>query len=350
MYHRRFDYMRFAKAPPPGLSLGSSGAPVRDLSALAAQADFKDPRFAIHLGEAIAARHGVHPDQVVLCVGASQANALVALAFLRSGDEVLVETPSYEALPGLASWLGAKVVPIRRSPESDWALDVDALARAITEKTRLVMLTHPHNPSGRPFSAAELVKLSGLPVPVLVDEVYRDDLLDPPPIAASANVLTTSSLTKVYGLGPLRIGWVIASSEIAAKLDEIQDWLHVVMPAPSMAMALAAWPHLDEWRLQERTAIADSRRIFDAWRARTGLLPGRIFDGMPFYCAELPDKDDRVFCESLARAGVVAPAGSFFEAPGSARIGFGRIAAAELEEALATIEKLGLRTHEATSD
>jgi len=342
MYHRRFAYMRYAKAPPPGLSLGSSGAPMRDLSALSRVADFKDPQAATKLREAIASRYHVEPAQVVLCVGASQANALVALAYLRPGDEVLVETPTYEALPGLASWLGAKVVPITRERERDWALDFEALARAITGKTRLIILTHPHNPSGRPFSAKELEKLGALPVPVLVDEVYRDDLLDPPPIAAalSQNVLTTASLTKVYGLGPLRIGWAISTAENATKLDELQDWLHVVMPSPSMAMALAAWPQLDQWRIEERAAIAASRKVLDDWRKRTGLLTGPVFDGMPFFCADLPTSDDRAFCERLVRAGVVAPAGSFFEAKGTARIGFGRIGAAELEKALAAVERV----------
>jgi hypothetical protein len=343
MYHRRFEYMRYAKGLGPGLSLCASGARPRDLGPLVRDARLDDEDADVRLREAIGNRHGVAAERVVLTVGASEANAVVALAFVRPGDEVVVERPAYEGLPGLCQWLGATVRRVERRPERAFALDLDEVAAAIGERTRLVMLTHPHNPSGRPLTLAEITRLRALStargVPILVDEIYRDDLADPPPVAAAGEglVITTSSLTKVYGLGALRAGWIIAPGDIAARLDEILDWLHVVPPQPSVALALAAWPHLDAWRRAEQETITAARAVLDEWRARTGLLPGPITGGMPFYCAALPEADDRAFCARLAARGLSVPAGSFFEAPGTARIGFGRLPPERLRAALAVI-------------
>ena len=345
MYHQRFHFMRFAKAPPAGLPLQLSGAPARELAPLLAQANLTEADAPHRLREAIGRRYGVQTAQVVLCIGASQANALVALAYLRAGDEVVVEAPTYEALPGVAQWLGAKLVNVARRRERDWELDFGELEKAITARTRLVMLTSPNNPTGRPFGAAEIARLRALSqktgVAILVDEVYRDDLLEPPAVAVSGKVgtvLTTSSLTKVYGLSSLRLGWVLAPVSVAARLDELTDWLHVVPPVPSVALALAAWPHLEAWREQQRRAIAAAREVLEAWRERSGLLPGKIFDGMAFYLAQLPSADDQGFCELMAQAGVVIPAGSYFGAAGMARIGFGRLDPDRLGVALGAIE------------
>jgi aspartate/methionine/tyrosine aminotransferase len=291
-----------------------------------------DPTGPQRLREAIAQRYQVAASQVVLCIGASQANALVGLAYLRPSDEVVVETPTYEALFGLAEWIGAKVVRVARRKEFGWALDLEALEAAVTDRTRLVMLTTPNNPTGRPFGQSELARLHALSVktgvPILVDEIYRDDLPDPPPVAASGpgTLLTTSSLTKVYGLSSLRMGWVLAPEAIARRLDELTDWLHVNPPLPSVALALAAWPRLEAWRAEDRRAIARARSELEAWRERTGLLPGPIFEGMPFYLADVAG-DDRRFCEQLA-------------APGTVRVGFGRAPPDELARALTIIERV----------
>ena len=350
MHHRRFAYMHFAKSLGglEGISLAASGAAGRDLTPLVPSIDprglTREEYPATELKEQIAARYDVTPEQVVLAVGTSQANALCAMAFVRSGDEVVVERPAYESLPGLIEWLGATLVRVERRREDGYAIDLDALERLIGPRTRLVMLTHPHNPSGRAFSRAELERLGAIAaksgVPIVIDEVYRDDLPAPPPVAArlSPHLLTTSSLTKVYGLGPLRVGWVIATPELASRLSDLNDWMHVVMPSPSLLLAHAAMPHLDAWRDASRLQIAACREVLEEWRGRTGLLAGRIEEGVPFYLADLP-KDDFEVAATLLAAKVIIPAGSYYEAPGRARIGYGRLAPAQLAAALEIIEK-----------
>lgn len=345
MHHRRFDYMHFAREleRAPGLSLASSGAPPRPAASLlgAAALRIDDPEAALH--RCIAATWAVDPEQVVLCVGTSQANALVALSLVRAGDEVIVERPAYEALPGLAAWLGAKVLRLERRRDEGYRLDLDRLDALISPQTRLVALSHPHNPSGRPLTEEELRALGALAearrVPILVDEVYRDDLPDPlPPAAARVSdwLLTTSSLTKVYGLGSIRVGWILTSAERAAKLRDLNDWLHVDPPGPSLAVALAAWPHLPAWRRESARSIAACREILERWRDRTGMLAGPVFDGVPFYLAEL-GRDDREAAAEAREKGVLLAPGSYFEAPGMARIGYGRLAPEELERALAVL-------------
>jgi aspartate/methionine/tyrosine aminotransferase len=345
--------MHFAKsiAGTSGLSLAASGAPARNLSdvfgALDPRGLEREEYPAPELKRAIASRYGVSAEQVVLTPGTSQANALVALAFVRPGDEVVVERPTYEALPGLAAWLGATLSRVERRREDGYALDLCALEQAITPRTRLVLLTHPHNPSGRAFTEVELTTLDAIAcrtgVPVVVDEVYRDDLLQPPPVAArgAKNVITTSSLTKVYGLGSLRAGWAIAPKDVAGKLSDLNDFLHVVMPTPSLMLSHGAFPRLDEWRRETREVIAECRAVLEAFRARTGLLSGRIEDGVPFYLADLPEEDDRAFAARLRGKGVVVPPGCYYEAPGRARIGYGRISPEGLSRALAILETAG---------
>ncbi len=342
MHHRRFDYMHFAKEleRAPGLSLAFSGAPPRHPASLlgAAALRIEDPEDALR--RSIGATYGVRPEQVVLCVGTSQANALVALSQVRAGDEAIVERPAYEALPGLLQWLGADVRRLDRTREQGYGLDLERLAALITPRTKLIALSHPHNPSGRPLTETELKALGELAaahkVPVLVDEVYRDDLADPlPPVAARVSewLLTTSSVTKVYGLGAIRVGWILTTAERAGKLRDLNHWMHVDPPGPSLAVALAAWPHLGALLRESAQSIAACRNVLEQWRSTTGALPGVIHDGMPFYLAEL-DQDDRTFAAEARARGVLLAPGSFFEAPRTTRIGFGRISPEQLERAL----------------
>jgi aspartate/methionine/tyrosine aminotransferase len=129
---------------------------------------------------AIAAHVGVPADHVVTAVGSSGANVLALAALLRPGDAVVVEDPGYAPLAVAARSFGAAVIAVPRDPAQGCAIDPDVLAAAITPRTRLILLTRPHNPTGAPLDTPRLQAIADIaeraPIHVLVDEVYLDTL------------------------------------------------------------------------------------------------------------------------------------------------------------------------------
>ena len=102
----------------------------------------------VPLVEAIASRYGVAPEQVATGAGCSGANFLAFAALVEPGDEVVVERPAYDPLLGALELLGARVVRFERTREDRWAVDPDRIRRVLSPRTRLVVLTSPHNPTG----------------------------------------------------------------------------------------------------------------------------------------------------------------------------------------------------------
>src|SRR5215470_19364107 len=132
------------------------------------------------LKEAIAVKYGVTADQVVTEQGTSMANFLAMATALERGDEVLVEQPAYEPLLCALEYLGAEVKRFARSFENSYRFDVDEVRRLITPRTRLIVITSPHNPSGVVVDPAAVKEIGEIAreagARVLVDEVYRDIL------------------------------------------------------------------------------------------------------------------------------------------------------------------------------
>jgi aspartate/methionine/tyrosine aminotransferase len=177
---------------------------------------------------------------------------------------VLVERPFYDPLPAAAQMLGARVGWFERRFEESYDVDPEAVAAALTPKTRLLILSHPHNPSGALVSEGSFAALARLAekrgIHVLVDEVYLDTVPGEPPTPAalrSERFISTSSLTKAYGLASLRCGWAVASAELAQAIRRARDVVDVWGPMPSDRLSVVAFRNLD--RLKER-----ARSIVDA--------------------------------------------------------------------------------------
>ena len=158
---------------------------------------------------------------IVTSSGGSEANFLVFLATLDKGDEFIIEQPGYQPMWLTPEMLGARKVQWLRSFKDGFLLDLDALEGLITDKTKLIVLTNPHNPSGVVVDreleirkVAEIAQAKG--IYILVDEIFLDGALVPQTSGYGLpNVIITSSMSKVYGLGGQRTGWIIAPLEIA---------------------------------------------------------------------------------------------------------------------------------------
>ena len=181
------------------------------------------------LVDAVGVRYGVNPDLVTTAGGTSGANFLVLAALLEPGDDVLVERPGYDPLLGAARLFGARTVRFDRSFTSGFALDPDRVRHAMTPRTKVIVITSPHNPTGVAADPAALDEIGTIAeragAHVVVDEVYKDVTEDrTPPAAARGDVfVTTSSLTKSYGLSSLRAGWVIASPSLSYRVRRARD-------------------------------------------------------------------------------------------------------------------------------
>ncbi len=169
-----------------------------------------------------------------ICVmnGSAEANFVVLWTLLRPGDRVVVVTPTYMQAPGLAASLGANIQKIPLHEASGWQPDPAEIERALSEETRLLVITNPNNPTGAvlsPEARAALVRgAARAGAWILADEVYtgaeREGDETPSFFGSYPKVIATGSLSKAYGLPGLRIGWAVAPVEIAEALWARKDY------------------------------------------------------------------------------------------------------------------------------
>ena len=159
-------------------------------------------------------------DSVLITAGAAEANYLLFRQLLSAGDEIITEAPGWPQAGVMAKAIGAKLVEVARDEARGWRLDPEAVAKAITPKTRMIFLTNPNNPTGRLIPEVDLRALADLAdkhgIWLVVDEVYAG--LEwagprPPSIAGMTRFgITTGSVSKALGLQGLRTGWMICQS------------------------------------------------------------------------------------------------------------------------------------------
>jgi aspartate/methionine/tyrosine aminotransferase len=341
-------YMRWAKQHAAArYNLANSGLLACDPSDLQlAPGDLRlngpDHDGYLPLLEAIAERHGAHPEQVVPAQGTSGANFLAFAALVEPGDEVLIEQPTYEPLLAALSWLGARVRRFQRRFEDGWRWDPEEvraqLAPAAGEgggrgrpPVRLVVLTNPHNPSGVLAPAAEVAELGRLAeragARVLVDEVYKDVWDGEGPAShfhLGPNFLATASLTKCYGLSGLRCGWVLAEPELAERMRRVFDFMAATGSMASEALALAAFRQLPRLAARRRAILEPSQRLVRDFLAAhrdvlEAVLPAHSMMAFPRL---LREDDSQPLHDRLRRLETSIVPGRFFEAPRHFRLGF----------------------------
>lgn len=235
------------------------------------------------LKQAIAARYDANAENVVLAAGTSMANHLAMAAILEPGDEVLLETPAYEPLFAVSHYLNAKVVRFNRKLENDFQLDLAELERAVSSRTKLIVLTNLHNPSSALTDRASLLRLRMIArstnARVLVDEVYLDAVFDQHRLSAfhlGPEFIVTSSLTKVYGLSGLRCGWILAEEPLAQKMRLLDDLFSASPVHIAEKLSMIALKHLDEAKQRTEQLLAMNRPFLNIFfDSRKDLIPVR---------------------------------------------------------------------------
>ena len=282
------------------------------------------------LMEAIAERYGVDPERVTTAGGTAGANFLALAALLEPGDDVLVERPGYDPLLGAARLFGARTVRFDRQFQNGFALEPDRLRHAMTPRTKVIVITTPHNPTGVAADRAALEEVGRIAehagAHVLVDEVYKDVTADPTPTAAALGdvFVTTSSLTKSYGLSSLRSGWVIASPAVTYRVRRARDVVDGTGSIVAERLSVLAFEHLDALRARARGLLARNKALADAFLASHPQLEYVPSTGTIVFPRIRGVADSAPFVDRLMREQRTALGpGGFFEAPAHFRLGYG---------------------------
>ncbi|HLK69172.1 MAG TPA: aminotransferase class I/II-fold pyridoxal phosphate-dependent enzyme [Bryobacteraceae bacterium] len=337
MRHKHSEYMHWAKTSSRArFNLATSGVgpfPLREMP-------FDFARLEIHgdnsygygrLLGAVAAKYGATPECVVEAAGTSMANHLAMAALLEPGDEVLIEHPAYGPLLDAALYLEADVKRFYRREENAYAVDPEEIRRAITPRTRLIVITNLHNPTSVLTPDSVLREVGALArevgAHVLVDEVYLDAVYEGTPRSSfhlGPEFVVTSSLTKIYGLSGLRCGWILAQPDLARRIRLLND-IYAATPAhPTEILSVAAFENLDVIQERARRVVEADRATLAAFLDRNQSVSAVPTEWGTTAFLRLADGDADGFLAKL-RAGFETSAvpGRFFDMPGHFRIGMG---------------------------
>ena len=200
----------------------------------------------VKLEESLGRVYGVPSDEVLTCGGSTMSIFLAISSIVKSGDEVVIPMPNYPPEYKVPRVLGARVHEVSTSYENGFRLNVDSVLNAISKNTKLVILTNSNNPTGLKISRKdqeEIVHFAAKnEVLVFVDETFREFADDPAPMARSFgdNVIVAGSMTKYFGLGDIRVGWLIAEKEITERVRALNKWVSIEISRLSYLIAIEA--------------------------------------------------------------------------------------------------------------
>lgn len=174
---------------------------------------------ACELKEVLCSCYGCEPDNIVTTTGASEANFLVLSSLLATGDDFIIEQPGYQPMWLTPEMLGARRISWPRKFHDKFRVDVESLQDLFTKKTKLVVLTNLHNPSGVLTEWQTIQTIARIAEEhnafVLVDEIFLEgSFVSQPSSYGIPNVIVTASATKIYGLGGFHTGWIVAPRNV----------------------------------------------------------------------------------------------------------------------------------------
>jgi N-succinyldiaminopimelate aminotransferase len=267
-------------------------------------------------------------DEILVTAGATEAIAAAMLALVEPGDEVIAFEPFYDSYAANIAMAGGVRVPVTLRPPH-FRPDLDALARAITPRTRLILLNSPHNPTGSVFTRDELAAVARLAVErdllVVTDEVYEHLVYDGEhvPIAQFPGMrertVSVSSAGKTFAFTGWKIGWVKAAPELVAAVKTVKQFLTFVSGGPFQYAVAQALALPDSYYTQLRAELMHQRDVLTTGLRELGYTVNEP-QGTYFATADV-GQDGMEFCQTLPeRAGVVAiPLAIFYDDKEAAR-------------------------------
>jgi histidinol-phosphate aminotransferase len=270
---------------PGAIKLASNEVPYGPLPGVveaitrAAQQSHRYPDMGVvALRDKIAGRYGVAAERVGTGCGSVAMAEHLARATCGAGDEIVFSWRSFEAYPIIAATTAATSVPVPNTAAHGH--DLDAMLAAVTDRTRMILVCNPNNPTGTALRRPELdAFLDAVPANVLVvlDEAYREFVTDPTvPDAMAAyadrpNVVVLRTLSKAWGMAGLRVGFIVGSPEVATTVRK------VITPfstsGVAQAAAMAALDQVPEMERRASLVIAERERVLAAIRQLVADVP-----------------------------------------------------------------------------
>ena len=271
-------------------------------------------------------------EDLVLTVSTSEAYTYCFRLLCDPGDEVLIPAPSYPLFEFLADLQDVKLVPYELVYDHGWQIEFESLQRAITSRSRVIMVVHPNNPTGSYLKRWEIERLNGLcrehSLAIVADEVFLDYNLEPeekrPTLAANAGALTftLSGLSKISALPQIKVAWLCVSGpqeiarEAMARLEVIADtYLSPNAPVQWAIPALLERRHKVQHQLCER--VRGNLAELDAQLAMNPTLSRLRVEGGWYAVLRVPvtQTDEELAIALLENKGVLVHPGHFFDFP-----------------------------------
>jgi aspartate/methionine/tyrosine aminotransferase len=295
----------------------------------------------VELRERIAAIYpGATPDHIQVTNGGSEANCVLLMHLIEPGNEIVVMTPNYMQMPGLARALGATVKPwrLRETGSGDdarWRPDLGELQALVTPRTRAILLCNPNNPTGARMDDATLDEVCRVAARVgawvIDDEIYRGaerDAEDSPTIwGRYERGIVSSGLSKAYGLPGLRIGWIAAPPALISELWGVHDYTTIAPGGINDRVArIALTPEKREILLARTRAIVRAnyplvRRWIERQEGLSHIAPEA--GAIVFVKHQHPIRSSELTERLRQERSVLLVPGDFFDMNGYLRIGFG---------------------------
>lgn len=310
------------------------------------------PRLRTAIAEHQLRRYGLSfdPDtEVLVTAGATEAIAAALLALVEPGDEVVALEPYYDSYAASIALAGGRRVPVTLRPhDGAFRLDLDELRAAVTDRTRLLLLNTPHNPTGTVLTRAELTAIAELAVErdllVVTDEVYEHLVFDDAehlPLAAFPGMrertVTIGSAGKTFSFTGWKVGWVTAAPALVDAVRAVKQFLTYVSSGPFQYAVAEALALPDSYFEEFRRSMLARRDILAEGLTAAGFEVFRPA-GTYFVTTDirpLGEKDGFAFCRALPeRAGVVAIPNAVFYDDRQAGAPFVRFAFCKREEVL----------------
>ena len=278
----------------------------------------------------IAKRQRTTLNRVLVTTGATEANFLVNASLVHPRDRVLVDVPIYSPLHDVPRGVGANLVEIARDCENGWRLDLDRWRRAAGRRARLLVFANLNNPTSTALSRADLRELAEIAEDcdghVLVDETFRELAFeDTPPSAAEfgPRMIALSTVTKVCGLGTLRVGWIVGAPDPIERFARLKDYTTGGGSVLSQTIATWAMRRWDFFVRRAKRILGVNRKIATEALREMPALSGDVPSGGSVMFPHSTVNVAKLANRLLRQYGTVIAEGRFFGVPDHFRLGLG---------------------------
>ena len=275
----------------------------------------------------------IKPEQITITHGAIGANALTMFALIEPGDHVISVLPTYQQHYSIPEAYGADVQILKLKPENNFLPDLEELKSYVNEKTKLICINNPNNPTGALMDETFLKKIveiaRSVDAYIICDEVYRG--LDHEGSGFTTSIadlyekgISSGSISKTFSLAGLRIGWLVGSEDFIELVNRRRDYTTISCGRIDDYLAGIALEHKDKIIERNHKIVRDNIKIVDAWVNNEPLItyvkPKAGTTAFLQYDIDMPSE---TFCIKLLESkGVMMVPGTALDMEGFLRLGY----------------------------